>query len=135
SYCLILWPFHEKLHLTVLICCAERGQGRRAHGSTVRSVLAETLGPELNEPCGKIAQWIRVRHENTDCLAEPRVGQPLQHRKCAGRISIQLWSGATIRHLRRAREKKRDVDADERGGQHADGSENAEPSAHVRRNV
>jgi hypothetical protein len=56
--------FHEQLHLAVLVSGAERRDGRGPHVVAVRPLLAEALGPELDEPPGEVTQPVGVRHEH-----------------------------------------------------------------------
>src|SRR6478672_5388830 len=98
-------------------------------------MLAETLRPELDKPGSEIAQGIGVRHQDADRFSVSRVRKPLKHREYAGWISIELWCGAFISHLRRTGEKLRQIDADERRRQSSDWSQNAEAATDTWRNV
>ena len=52
-----------------------------------------------------------------------------------GDVVAELLRSASRAHVRRAREHRRGVDRDQRGGKDADGSEHAEPAADIRRNL
>src|SRR5947207_357461 len=65
---LVSGAFHKKLDLRVLVGRAQRRQGSRSHRRSIFAFLAEALRPQLNEPCGEIAEWIRVRHEDGNRL-------------------------------------------------------------------
>ena len=64
-----------------------------------------------------------------------RVAKKLQHGENAGWVLVQLRVGAAGHHLAGAREHLRGVDSDERRGEHAHGSQHAEASTHIRRDI
>ena len=119
----------------MLVGGAQRGQWRRSNGRAVRSFLAKALRPQLNEPVGEIAQWIRVGHEHSDRLSQLGVGDPLELRVHASWVGREISALAAPRHIGRASEKGFHVDAEEGGGKRPDGRKHAEPPADIRRNV
>ncbi len=112
---------------------SERG-GTKACVSR-KAVLAKTLCPQLHEPVGHVAQRITVRHENLDMPSVLRIGEVLERCEGSGDILLHRARGTSRLHVRCTREQGSGIDPDQCCGEESDGSENAEPSAHVRWNV
>ena len=115
---LIVRAFRIKLHLRVLVGDAERFYGRLTDvaGLTVKSdVFAEGFRPKLTVPIGKEFQVIRVGHHNADVFAlfHRRYLQYSRHQR---RVFAHSGFVANAVHVRRARQKTYDVDAEYRRG-------------------
>ena len=128
-------PFHEQLHLAVLVGRAERGERRRADRRAVRPDACQALRPELHEPGGEVAQRVGVRHSTWMCSPVLRVGEPLQHREDAGRILARARaSRSASRHVARRRRAAPSMSMPiSAAGSMPDRREHAEAAADVRR--
>ena len=86
-------PFHEELHLAVLVGGADRGdrRGPDVHRPPLAvHPLAQALGPELPVPLGELPQPVGVRHQHVDPGAELGVGGPVQRGVERGRVPQQV---------------------------------------------